>query len=80
MKTQTGSKITIRDLNGFQQEIDDLDTALETAAEYMDWHHENPAYTEFDKKQQAYWVDIHQKLTAIKNKSRNENRKKAKYS
>ena len=56
----------IIDLNGFQIEVTDLDEAIRITADYKEYHHEDKRFSEFDKRQKAYWSDMYEKLTAIK--------------
>ncbi|KQB98917.1 MULTISPECIES: hypothetical protein [Bacteroidota] len=56
----------IIDLNGFQIEVTDLDEAIRITADYKEYHHEDKRFSEFDKRQKAYWRDMYEKLTAIK--------------
>ena len=56
----------IIDLNGFQIEVTDLDEAIRITADYKEYRHKDKSFSEFDKRQKAYWVDMYEKLTAIK--------------
>ncbi|AZA90144.1 hypothetical protein BAZ12_15265 [Elizabethkingia miricola] len=56
----------ITDLNGCEIEITDLKEAIKIAKRNTGYSHEDKSFSEFDKRQKAYWVDIHEKLTAIK--------------
>ena len=56
----------IIDLNGFQIEVTDLDEAIRITADYKEYHHEDKRFSEFDKRQKAYWRDMYEKLTATK--------------
>ena len=56
----------ITDLNGCEIEITDLKEAIKVAKRNTGYSHEDKSFSEFDKRQKAYWVDIHEKLTAIK--------------
>ncbi len=56
----------ITDLNGCEIEITDLKEAIKIAKRNTGYSHEDKSFSEFDKRQKAYWVDIHDKLTAIK--------------
>lgn len=59
----------VTDLNGFQIEVTDLDEAIRITAEYKEYRHEHKSFSEFDKRQKAYWLDMYEKLTVIKKKS-----------
>ena len=56
----------VTDLNGCQIEVTDLDEAIQITAEYKGYKHEDKSFSEFDKRQKAYWTDMYEKLTAIK--------------
>jgi len=56
----------ITDKNGQEIEVTDLAAALEQAAFFKDCHHVPPEPVA-DKRQQAYWMDIYQKLIVLKN-------------
>lgn len=56
----------ITDLNGCEIEITDLKEAIKIAKRNTGYSHEDKSFSEFDKRQKAYWVDIHDKLTVIK--------------
>ena len=56
----------VTDLNGCQIEIIDLNEAIRITADYKEYHHEDKRFSEFDKRQKAYWRDMYEKLTAIK--------------
>ena len=56
----------ITDLNGCLIEVTDLDEAIQISSDYKQYKHEDKSFSDFDKRQKAYWTDIHEKLTAIK--------------
>ena len=56
----------VTDLNGCQIEVTDLDQAIRITEEHKEYRHENKSFSEFDKRQKAYWTDMYEKLTAIK--------------
>ena len=56
----------ITDLNGYEIEVTDLKEAIRIAKRNTGYSHEDKSFSDFDKRQKAYWVDIHEKLTAIK--------------
>ena len=58
----------IADLNGQQIEVADLTAALEQAKYFKDCHH-TPPDPVADKRQQAYWTDIYNKLVVLQSKS-----------
>lgn len=56
----------VTDLNGCEIEVTDLKEAIKIAKRNTGYSHEDKSFSDFDKRQKAYWVDIHEKLTAIK--------------
>lgn len=58
----------ITDLNGFLIEVTDLDEAIKVTTEYKEYGHEDKNYSDFDRRQKAYWRDMHQKLMEFKKK------------
>ena len=56
----------VTDLNGCEIEVTDLKEAIRIAKRYTRCKHEDKSFSDFDKRQNAYWTDIHDKLTAIK--------------
>ncbi len=61
----------VTDLNGCPIEVTDLDEAIKLTAQYKEYEHENKGFSEFDKRQKAYWTDMHDKLSAIKKRINN---------
>lgn len=59
----------ITDLNGCLIEITNLKEAIEIARQYKEYRHEDKSFSEFDKRQKAYWVDMHEKLEKAKGKT-----------
>lgn len=57
----------VTDLNGYEIEITDLKEAVKIAKQNTGYSHEDKSFSEFDKKQNAYWTDMYEKLKAIKN-------------
>ncbi len=60
----------VKDIDGLEINIPDLDRAIEMAEFFKDAEHSPPH--PIDKERQAYWKDMYEKLMAIKNKE-NEN-------
>lgn len=56
----------VMDLNGCEIEITDLKEAIKIAKRNTGYSHEDKSFSDFDKRQKAYWTDIHEKLKAIK--------------
>ena len=61
----------VTDLNGCEIEVTDLKEAILIAKRYTKYRHEDKSFSDFDKRKNAYWTDIHEKLTAIKETSNN---------
>lgn len=63
----------ITDLNGCRIEVTHLKKALEMARQYKEYRHEDSSFSEFDKRQKAYWTDMYEKLVTLKSqKPKNE--------
>lgn len=58
--------IKVNDLNGYTIEVTDLKEAIQMAREFKDNRHEDKHFSDFDKRQNTYWTDMYQKLTAVK--------------
>lgn len=56
----------VKDLNGCLIEVSNLDEAIEITKQYTEYQHEDKSFSDFDKRQKAYWKDMHEKLTAFK--------------
>ncbi|MDV3871497.1 hypothetical protein CMT47_08925 [Elizabethkingia anophelis] len=56
----------VTDLNGYPIEVTNLKEAIKMARQYKEYSHEDKSFSEFDKRQNAYWTDMYEKLTAIK--------------
>jgi hypothetical protein len=61
----------IKDINGLEIEVTDLDRAIEITADYKEYEHVDKSFSEFDKRQKAYWTDMHDKLIAIRQQQHN---------
>ncbi|MGJ1416221.1 hypothetical protein [Sphingobacterium multivorum] len=61
----------VTDLNGYEIEVTDLKEAIRIAKRNTGYSHEDRSFSDFDKRQNAYWRDIHKKLTAIKEQLNN---------
>ena len=59
----------ITDLNGCLIEVTNLREAIEIARQYKEYRHEDKSFSEFDKRQKAYWADMHEKLGKAKEKT-----------
>lgn len=56
----------ITDLNGCPIEVTNLKEAIKMAGQYKEYCHEDKSFSEFDKRQKAYWSDMYEKLRDIK--------------
>lgn len=56
----------VTDLNGCLIEVTDLNEAIRMTKRYTQYRHEDKSYSDFDKRQNAYWADMYEKLTALK--------------
>ena len=56
----------VNDLNGCPIERTALNEAIKIARRYKEYRHEDKSFSEFDKRQNAYWSDMYEKLRAIK--------------
>lgn len=61
----------VTDLNGYEIEVTDLQEAIRIAKRNTGYSHEDKSFSDFDKRQNAYWMDIYEKLTAIKKRLNN---------
>lgn len=61
--------IKIIDLNGCPIEVTDLDEAIRITADYNEYRHKDKSFSDFDIRQNAYWTDMYEKLTALKKQS-----------
>jgi len=62
----------ITDLNGQEITVTDLKAAIAQAAAYKEYQHEPPVPIA-DKRQQAYWTDIYNKLIQLQKQHSDEN-------
>ncbi|MDC7217791.1 MAG: hypothetical protein PQJ28_02075 [Spirochaetales bacterium] len=56
----------VTDLNGYEIEVTDLDEAIRKTGAYKEYRHEDKGFEDFDRRQQAYWTDMYDKLVAIR--------------
>jgi hypothetical protein len=59
--------IQIEDRNGENIEVLNLAEAIKQADYFRNFAHEDKLFEKFDKKRQAYWQDMYEKLVAIRN-------------
>ena len=57
--------MTIKDLNGFDLEIENLQLAVMQADDNRHFEHFNPDLIDLAKEKRAYWEDIYQKLIKL---------------
>lgn len=55
----------ITDLNGYPIEVTDINEAIRITAQYKEYRHESKSFSEFDKRQKAYWLDMYEKLMGL---------------
>jgi hypothetical protein len=55
----------VTDLNGCTIEVTDLQRAIKITRQYKDYCHDDKSFSEFDKRQKAYWTDMYEKLMKI---------------
>ena len=58
--------IEIIDLNNCPIEVTNLKEALKMARQFKEYRHVNKGFSEFDKRQKAYWTDVYEKLRVLK--------------
>ncbi|MBU7570367.1 MAG: hypothetical protein KAF41_06915 [Flavobacterium sp.] len=56
----------ITDLNGCPIEVTNMKEAIRLAGHYKEYRHKDKRFSEFDKRQKAYWTDMYEKLRTIK--------------
>ncbi|MEH3114468.1 hypothetical protein [Pedobacter terrae] len=54
------------DLAGRPIRVDDLEVAIKRADIYRNQYHQDPRFTELDKRLRAYWEDFYQKLILLR--------------
>jgi hypothetical protein len=59
--------IQIEDKNGENVEVANLTQAIEQADYFRNFAHSDKLFEKFDKKRQAYWQDMYEKLVVISN-------------
>ena len=62
----------VTDLNGFDLEVTDLDEAIRQSAAFVAYGQDGDDYSEFNKKQKNYWMDLHGKLLNLKSRENDE--------
>ena len=61
----------VTNLNGYPIEVTDLNEVICITKRYTKYRHEDKNHTDFDKRPNAYWTDMYEKLTAIKERVNN---------
>jgi hypothetical protein len=64
-KNHPHKAMQVTDLNGFTIEVTDLNEAIRITAQYKEYRHESKSFSEFDKRQKAYWMDMYEKLIRL---------------
>lgn len=57
--------IQIEDKNGENVEVNNLNQAIKQADYFKNFSHTDKLFEKFDKKRQAYWQDMYEKLIKI---------------
>ena len=58
----------VKDLNGCEIKVSNLDEAIRITAEYKEYEHINDGFSELDKRLNRYWTDMYEKLSKLKSK------------
>ncbi len=66
----------ITDNEGSEKEITNLRKAIQEARLFKDMKHIGPGFEEFDKRQNAYWTVIYEKLLQVKKMIESNSRKR----
>lgn len=66
LKNHNHKAMQVTDLNGYEIEVTDLKEAIRITKRNTGYSHEDKSFSDFDKRQNAYWTDMFEKLTAIK--------------
>jgi hypothetical protein len=64
-KNYANKAMQITDLNGYPIEVTDINEAIRITAQYKEYRHESKSFSEFDKRQKAYWLDMYEKLIRL---------------
>lgn len=67
--------IQIEDKNGENVEVTNLAEAIKQADYFRNFSHTDKLFEKFDKKRQAYWQDMYEKLIKISDLEVKENKK-----
>ncbi|MGN7706882.1 hypothetical protein [Chryseobacterium sp. 22543] len=63
--------MTITDLNGHSIEVTNLTKAINQAKTFKGFQHKDKIFSDFDKRNKAYWTDIYNKLMEIRKQLQN---------
>lgn len=55
----------VTDFYGCPIEVTDLNEAIRITAQYKEYRHESKSFSEFDKRQKVYWMDMYEKLMGL---------------
>ena len=64
----------IKDLNGCNVEINNLNDAIQITRRYKQYEHENIGFSVLDKKLNRYWTDMYEKLLKIKSQKKEKSK------
>lgn len=63
--------MNITDIDGKSITVTNLKAAIKEAGQYMGYSHISPEFRDFDRKQNAYWSDLHKKLLQLQSELKN---------
>lgn len=55
----------VTDFYGCPIEVTDLNKAIRITAQYKEYRHDSKSFSDFDKRQKAYWMDMYEKLMGL---------------
>ena len=64
----------VKDLNGCEIKVTNLDEAIRITAEYKEYEHLNDGFSDLDKRLNRYWTDMYEKLLKLKSKQNEQSR------
>ena len=64
----------VKDLNGCEITVTNLDEAIRITAEYKEYEHLNDGFSDLDKRLNRYWTDMYEKLLKLKSKQNEQSR------
>ncbi|ARS40299.1 hypothetical protein CA265_11800 [Sphingobacteriaceae bacterium GW460-11-11-14-LB5] len=58
--------MNVIDFAGRSIRVNDLEAAIKEADHFRNLYHEDPRFSELDKRLRAYWEDFYQKLIVLR--------------